>query len=108
MPLLKWKSKPNKKTLQAKNDKQKLITAAEGWAKKVEIAANATAFQIIENAKAQAFAITEQAEALKNGGDSGYLQLRLAERWDGKLPVYNFAKDIPMIGHIMNNSTSSN
>ena len=105
---IEMKVKTEQEALQAKNDKQKLITAAEGWAKKVEIAANATAFQIIENAKAQAFAITEQAEALKNGGDSGYLQLRLAERWDGKLPVYNFAKDIPMIGHIMNNSTSSN
>ena len=97
------KVKAEQEALQAKNDKQKQITKAEGWARQVEIQANATAFQIIENAKAQAFAIEEQAEALADSGK--LLQLRMAERWDGKLPVYNFADEVPLLGHIMQNST---
>jgi regulator of protease activity HflC (stomatin/prohibitin superfamily) len=99
------KVKAEQAALQAKNEKEKIITAAEGWAQTVRIQANATAYKITASAEAQAHAILQQAEALKDSGN--LLQLRLAERWNGQLPHVNFAKDIPLLGHIMNNGTES-
>jgi prohibitin 2 len=98
------KVKAEQEALQAANEKLKIITAAEGWAQTVKIAANATAYRITAQAEASAHAITQQAEALK--GSDKLLKLRMVERWNGKVPSINLAKNIPMIGHLLNTTSS--
>jgi regulator of protease activity HflC (stomatin/prohibitin superfamily) len=68
----------------AENTKAGIITEAEGIKKNKQLAADAEAYKITEASKANAAAIKREIEALKNNPQ--LLELRLIERWNGKLP----------------------
>jgi len=92
------KVKAEQEALQAKNEKDKLVTEAEASARQKEIAADARAYEIEKMAKAEAFkqktisvaraqAIKAEAAALKANQD--LIKLRAIERWNGELPKYS-------------------
>lgn len=100
------KVKAEQDALRAKNEKDKKITEAEATARtvtlaaeadaaRVKLAADATAYQTDAESKARAAAITREAAALQS--NPGLVQLRIAERWDGKLPTYTGSGVLPML-----------
>lgn len=88
------KVKAEQEALQAKNEKIRRITQAEAAAVEKKLAADAQAYQITVQAKARAQAISQEAKALKQNPE--LIQLRLAEKWDGKLPQFTGDK-VPLI-----------
>jgi len=99
------KVKAEQDSLRAENEKKTKITQAEAKAQEVQLAAqaeagriklsaDADAYAIEANSKARAAAILREAQALNS--NASLVQLRIAERWDGKLPTYT-GNTIPML-----------
>lgn len=99
------KVKAEQDSLRAENEKKTRVTqaeakarevtlAAEADAAKTKLAADATAYQTDAESKARAAAITREASALQS--NPGLVALRIAERWDGKLPTYT-GSSIPLL-----------
>ena len=89
------KVKAEQEALQAKNEKARRVTQAEAAAAEKELAADATAYEIEAASKARADAIEREAKALKNNPE--LIQLRIAEKWDGKLPKFSGSEGVPLI-----------
>lgn len=81
------KVKAEQEALKAVNEKNRKITDAEAAYEQRKLNADAEAYQITERSKARAEAIKRESEALRDNPE--LIRLRSAERWDGKLPVYN-------------------
>ncbi len=89
------KVKAEQEALQAKNEKTRRVTQAEAAAAERELAADAEAYEITVASKARAEAIRREAKALKNNPE--LIQLRVAEKWDGKLPKFSGSEAVPLI-----------
>lgn len=89
------KVQAEQQALQAKNEKLRRVTQAEAAASERTLAADAEAYQIEVASKARADAIRREAEALR--GNPNLIQLRLAEKWDGKLPQFTGGGAVPFI-----------
>lgn len=89
------KVKAEQEALQALNEKTRRVTQAEAAAAEKELAADATAYEIEAASKARADAIEREARALKNNPQ--LIQLRIAEKWDGKLPKFSGSETVPLI-----------
>mgnify|MGYP001052338690 FL=1 len=72
--------------LKAENEKIKKITQAEASAAERTLSADAEAYKTEVESIARAEAIRREAAALKNNPE--LIQLRMAEKWDGKLPQF--------------------
>jgi regulator of protease activity HflC (stomatin/prohibitin superfamily) len=81
-------------SLRAKNEKEKRITEAEAAAKEATLAADALAYKTEVESKARSAAIERESKALES--NPNLIQLRIAERWDGKLPHYT-GSSIPLL-----------
>jgi len=77
------KVKAEQEALQAENEKIKKITMAEAEAEQQKLAADAQAYKTLKEAEARASAIKLEGDALNN--HTGLVQLRIAEKWDGKV-----------------------
>jgi regulator of protease activity HflC (stomatin/prohibitin superfamily) len=88
------KVKAQQDSLRAENEKTTRVTQAEATAKEKTLAADATAYQTEVESKARAAAIERESKALESSPN--LIQLRIAERWDGKLPTYT-GNSIPML-----------
>lgn len=89
------KVKAEQEALQAKNEKTRRVTQAEAAAVERQLAADAMAYQTEVESKARADAIAREAKSLKDNHE--LIQLRLAERWDGKLPTFTGGGTVPML-----------
>lgn len=89
------KVKAEQEALQAKNEKIRRVTQAEAAAAEKKLAAEAEAYQITVESKARAEAIRREAQSLKN--NPALIQLRIAEKWNGKLPHFNGSSAIPFL-----------
>ena len=72
--------------LKAENEKIKKITQAEASAAERTLSADAEAYKTEVESIARAEAIRREAAALKSHPE--LIQLRMAEKWDGKLPQF--------------------
>ena len=72
--------------LKAENEKIKKITQAEASAAERTLSADAEAYKTEVESIARAEAIRREAAALKSNPE--LIQLRMAEKWDGKLPQF--------------------
>ena len=72
--------------LKAENEKIKRVTQAEAAAAERTLAADAEAYKTEVESIARAEAIRREAAALKYNPE--LIQLRMAEKWDGKLPQF--------------------
>lgn len=88
------KVKAEQDALRAENEKRTRITQAEAAAKEATVAADAIAYKTEVESKMRAAAIERESKALE--ANPNLIQLRIAERWDGKLPVYT-GNSIPML-----------
>lgn len=91
---LRAKNEMNTRVTQAEAKAREVTLAAEADASKTKLAADATAYQTDAESKARAAAITREAAALQS--NPGLVALRIAERWDGKLPTYT-GNSIPLL-----------
>lgn len=91
---LRAKNEMNTRVTQAEAKASEVTLAAEAAAKSTKLAADATAYQTDAESKARAAAITREAAALQL--NPGLVALRIAERWDGKLPTYT-GNSIPLL-----------
>jgi len=89
------KVKAEQEALQAKNEKIRRVTQAEAAASEQKLAADASAYAIAVASRARAEAIRREAKSLKSNPE--LIQLRIAEKWDGKLPQFNGATAIPFL-----------
>ena len=89
------KVKAEQEALQAKNEKIRRVTQAEAAAAEKQLAADASAYAITVASKARAEAIRREAISLKNNPE--LIRLRIAEKWDGKLPQYNGSSVVPFL-----------
>ena len=89
------KVKAEQEALQARNEKLRRVTQAEAAAAERTLAADAEAYQIEVASKARAEAIRREAEALRD--NPSIIQLRIAEKWDGRLPQVNGGNAIPLL-----------
>jgi len=89
------KVKAEQEALQAKNEKIRRVTQAEAGAAEKQLAADASAYAITVASKARAEAIKREAKSLKSNPE--LIQLRIAEKWDGKLPQYNGTSVVPFL-----------
>ena len=92
---IEMKVKAEQEALQAKNEKIRRVTQAEAAASEKKLAADASAYEIYVGSKARADAIKREARSLKNNPE--LIQLRLAEKWDGKLPHFNGTSALPFL-----------
>jgi regulator of protease activity HflC (stomatin/prohibitin superfamily) len=92
---IEMKVKAEQEALQAKNEKIKRITQAEAAASEQQLSADASAYEIAVASKARAAAIKREAKALHNNPE--LIQLRIAEKWDGKLPRFNGSAVVPFL-----------
>ncbi len=88
------KVKAEQDSLRAENEKRKRVTDAEAAAKETTLAAEALAYKTEVESKSRADAIKRESEALQ--ASPNLIQLRIAERWDGKLPTYT-GNSIPLL-----------
>lgn len=88
------KVKAEQDSLRAENEKKTRVTQAEAKAKEQTLAADAQAYETEVQSKARAAAIERESKALE--ASPQLIQLRIAERWDGKLPTYT-GNSIPML-----------
>lgn len=72
--------------LKALNEKTRRITQAEAAYQEQKLSSDAIAYKTEVESKSRADAITRESKALET--NPNLVQLRIAERWDGKLPVY--------------------
>jgi len=84
---IEMKVKAEQQALQAKEEKERIITQAQAASEEKKIAAAAEAIRIKSIAQAKAGAIRAEAAALKDNPQ--LIQLRLAEKWNGVLPRFN-------------------
>jgi regulator of protease activity HflC (stomatin/prohibitin superfamily) len=89
------KVKAEQEALQAKNEKIRRVTQAEAGAAEKQLAADASAYAITVASRARADAIQREAKSLKSNPE--LIQLRIAEKWDGKLPQYNGTSVVPFL-----------
>ncbi|MDA1353972.1 MAG: prohibitin family protein, partial [bacterium] len=89
------KVKAEQEALQAKNEKIRRVTQAEAAAAEKQLSADASAYAITVASKARAEAIRREAKSLKSNPE--LIQLRIAEKWDGKLPQYNGTSVVPFL-----------
>ncbi len=89
------KVRAEQEALKAENEKLRRVTQAEAAAAERTLAADAEAYQIEVASKAKAEAIRREAEALRDNPD--LIQLRLAEKWDGRLPQFSAGDAIPLL-----------
>ena len=89
------KVKAEQEALQAKNEKIRRVTQAEAGAAEKQLAADASAYAITVASKARVDAIRREAKSLKSNPE--LIQLRIAEKWDGKLPQYNGTSIVPFL-----------
>ena len=89
------KVRAEQEALKAENEKLRRVTQAEAAAAERTLAADAEAYQIEVASKAKAEAIRREAEALRDNPD--LIQLRLAEKWDGRLPQFSGGDAIPLL-----------
>jgi regulator of protease activity HflC (stomatin/prohibitin superfamily) len=89
------KVKAEQDALKALNEKKKKITQAEAQAQERKLKADAVAYQTEVESQARADAIKREAAALKN--NPALIQLRKAEKWDGKLPHYTGGGAVPFM-----------
>ncbi len=89
------KVRAEQEALQAKNEKLRRVTQAEAAAAERTLAADAEAYQIEVASKARAEAIRREAEALKD--NPALIQLRIAEKWNGRLPQVSGGTSIPLL-----------
>jgi regulator of protease activity HflC (stomatin/prohibitin superfamily) len=89
------KVKAEQEALQAKNEKIRRVTQAEAAAAEKQLAADASAYAITVASKARAEAIRREAKSLKSNPE--LIQLRIAEKWDGKLPKFNGSSAVPFL-----------
>ena len=80
------KVRAEQEALKAENEKIKRITQAEALAAERTLAADAEAYKTEIESIARAEAIRREAAALKSNPE--LIQLRMAEKWDGKLPRF--------------------
>lgn len=78
------KVRAEQEALQAKNEKVKRVTQAEAANAERRLEADSAAYQIKTSSEARAKAIELEAKSLKSNPE--LIQLRLAEKWDGRLP----------------------
>lgn len=89
------KVRAEQEALKAENEKLRRVTQAEAAAAERTLAADAVAYQIEAESKARAEAIRREAEALKD--NPNLIDLRVAEKWDGKLPQVSGGNAIPLL-----------
>ncbi|RAP33298.1 hypothetical protein DID77_03285 [Candidatus Marinamargulisbacteria bacterium SCGC AG-439-L15] len=89
------KVKAEQEALQAKNEKIRRVTQAEAAASEQKLSADASAYAITVASRARAEAIRREAKSLKNNPE--LIQLRIAEKWDGKLPHFNGSSAVPFL-----------
>ena len=89
------KVRAEQEALKAENEKLRRVTQAEAAAAERTLAADAEAYQIEVESQARAEAIRREAEALKDNPD--LIQLRIAEKWDGRLPQFSGGGAIPLL-----------
>jgi prohibitin 2 len=77
--------------IEAKQTAVQQALKAENDLKRIQIEAQ----QQIETAKAQAESIKIQGEALKQ--NQGLVELKLAEKWNGVLPLYMMGDSVPLV-----------
>jgi len=80
------KVKAEQEALKAENEKRTRITQAEAEAAERRTSADSIAYKTEVESKARAEAIARESKALE--ANPNLVQLRIAERWDGKLPEY--------------------
>lgn len=88
------KVKAEQDALRAENEKRTRITQAEATAKEQTLAADAIAYKTEVESKTRAAAIERESKALE--ANPNLIQLRIAERWNGALPMYT-GNSIPML-----------
>lgn len=81
------KVKAEQEALKAVNEKTKRVTQAEADYQEKKLSADAFAYKTEVESKARADAIDRESKALST--NPNLIQLRIAERWDGKLPTYS-------------------
>ena len=89
------KVQAEQEALKAENEKLRRVTQAEAAAAERTLAADAEAYKLEVESKARADAIRREAEALKDNPD--LIQLRIAEKWDGRLPQFSGSGAIPLL-----------
>ena len=89
------KVRAEQEALKAENEKLRRVTQAEAAAAERTLAADAEAYQIEVESKARAEAIRREAQALKD--NPNLIQLRIAEKWDGKLPQFSGGQAVPFL-----------
>lgn len=89
------KVQAEQEALKAENEKLRRVTQAEAAAEERKLAADAEAYQITQASVAKAEAIEREAAALRDNPE--LIELRLAEKWDGKLPVVNGGDTLPIL-----------
>ncbi len=89
------KVQAEQEALKAENEKLRRVTQAEAAAAERTLAADAEAYKLEVESKARAEAIRREAEALKD--NPALIQLRIAEKWDGKLPQVSGGGVIPLL-----------
>ncbi len=89
------KVQAEQEALKAKNEKLRRVTQAEAAAAERQLAADAEAYQIEVASKARADAIRREADALR--GNPALIQLRIAEKWNGKLPQVSGGNALPLL-----------
>ena len=89
------KVRAEQEALKAINEKLRRVTQAEAAAAERTLAADAEAYQIQVASQARADAIRREAEALKD--NPALIQLRIAEKWDGRLPQVSGGDVIPLL-----------
>lgn len=92
---IEMKVKAEQEALQAKNEKIRRVTQAEAAAAEKKLSADASAYEITAASKARAEAIKREARSLKSNPE--LIQLRIAEKWDGKLPQFNGSSAVPFL-----------
>ena len=89
------KVRAEQEALKAKNEKLRRVTQAEAAAAEKTLAADAKAYEIKVESQARANAIQLEAKALKDNPQ--LIDLRIAEKWDGKLPKFSGGEAIPLM-----------
>ena len=89
------KVQAEQEALKAENEKLRRVTQAEAANEERKLLADAEAYQITQASMSKAEAIKREAAALRDNPEM--IQLRLAEKWDGKLPVVNGGSSIPLL-----------
>lgn len=89
------KVRAEQEALKAENEKLRRVTQAEAAYEEQKLGADAESYKLTVESEARAAAIKREAQALKDNPD--LIQLRIAEKWDGKLPQIAGGGAIPLL-----------